>query len=284
MQFESLESRRLMSVSLNPTTGLLTATGTAGDDAITATVVNATLKVTENGVTKSFVVGKVKKIEVNGLAGYDRIKLDASVKVNAVLRGGGSPGSPIDGDDITGGSGNDVIYGSHDAGTLVGGAGNDTIHVNGGDKAVFGGAGDDKFVNGGGQNYFEGGAGLDTVDYSASTEGLLLGNQSALIAAGFGPYSAGSQGDIIGDDVEVILGGKGNDRIYGGAGVNRLFGNGGNDYLNGGGGSDALFGGDGNDTLVSRDGTSDFLSGGLGTDSAKKDSLDTTIGVEKLLA
>ena len=46
----------------------------------------------------------------------------------------------------------------------------------------------------------------------------------------------------------------------------------------------ALSGGAGNDTLISRDGTSDFLSGGLGTDKAKKDSQDTTIGVEVLLA
>ena len=35
--FDTLEPRRLMSVSLNPATGILTATGTPNDDSITAT-------------------------------------------------------------------------------------------------------------------------------------------------------------------------------------------------------------------------------------------------------
>ena len=53
MLFESLESRRLMSVSLNPTTHLLTVNGSGGDDTIKLTVVGTSLKVTLNNANSS---------------------------------------------------------------------------------------------------------------------------------------------------------------------------------------------------------------------------------------
>jgi hypothetical protein len=49
--FDTLEPRRLMSVSLNPATGILTATGTPNDDSISMSVSGGMLRVVDNGVT-----------------------------------------------------------------------------------------------------------------------------------------------------------------------------------------------------------------------------------------
>jgi Ca2+-binding RTX toxin-like protein len=94
------------------------------------------------------------------------------------------------------------------------------------------------------------------------------------------------------DDVEIsstvaiptiLNGGNGNDTLAGGAGDDQLHGGAGNDTLRGGLGRDALFGEDGEDTLYARDGVADFLSGGFGTDTGQKDTIDTTNGVEKFV-
>ncbi|WP_342242065.1 beta strand repeat-containing protein, partial [Inquilinus sp. OTU3971] len=161
-------------------------------------------------------------------------------------------------DQLNGGAGND---------TLVGGAGNDTLTGNGGtDTADYGqdggsgavtvnlasGSATDSFGNtdtlssienivgtglndtivaditNGTSNSFSGGAGTDTVDYSATTNGLAV-NLSAGTVTGTG----------IGTDslvaIEVIKTGSGNDTFTAGAG-----GLGGVTTLNGGGGTDTL--------------------------------------------
>ena len=69
----------------------------------------------------------------------------------------------------------------------------------------------------------------------------------------------------------TLDGGAGNDVI---TGANRA------DVLIGGAGRDVLNGGDGNDQLRALDGEADVLHGGLGTDSAQADAIDTRDGVE----
>jgi len=312
---ESLESRQLMSASLDPVTKVLTINGSSGNDVITVAKVGDQLKVTENGVSRLFTASKVGKIRAFGNAGVDQITVDQAVTTPAELHagpgsggffleverlrgGGGNDTLYADGGnalvDLYGGNGNDTLYATKSEGHADGGAGNDTIHVQASYVQAFGGSGNDKFVvtkfSG---TTINGGTGKDTADFSAYTVGLRLGNASALTAKGFSPYSGQDQADPngisdyngtrIGDDVEVLRGGRGHDRIFGGSANNELFGGAGDDVLDGGSGSDALFGEDGNDVLVSRDGFADFLSGGYGTDFAQKDNLDTTIGVEKFL-
>ena len=63
-----------------------------------------------------------------------------------------------------------------------------------------------------------------------------------------------------------LWGGNGNDSLYGGDGDDRLSGDDGNDELAGGIGNDELLGGSGNDALSGGDGT-DILTGGRGTDT-----------------
>jgi Ca2+-binding RTX toxin-like protein len=68
-----------------------------------------------------------------------------------------------------------------------------------------------------------------------------------------------------GQDLIVINGWKGNDRITGSAVADQISGLSGDDQLNGGNGNDTLNGGDGNDNLSGGDGD-DTLSGGGGED------------------
>jgi Ca2+-binding RTX toxin-like protein len=73
--------------------------------------------------------------------------------------------------------------------------------------------------------------------------------------------------DIIigGENVEVLRGLGGDDRLYAGAGADRAYGGEGDDSLRGGEGNDTLVGGNGNDTLDGGDGN-DLMLGGAGDD------------------
>lgn len=314
MLFENLETRRLMSATLNPATHLLTIQGSADNDSITVSL-NAgktRLVVSENGVVHTFVKSQVSRIKANGNAGNDSIAVSQQVTVPCELHAGPvGPAMYLDGEYLAGGGGNDVLYGTDSGGSYVnlsGGGGNDTLYV-GHEATTFGGAGNDTFVmkgelssadggagddrflmNVAGGNSVDGGAGKDTADFSMWTEDLTIGNASALDAEGIGYWSGPGyspywgNGAAVQDNVEVLKGGSGNDRIYGWSGNNELYGNAGNDILVAGAGKDALFGGAGNDTLFSRDGVADFLSGGLGTDKGQIDAWDATVGVEVFLA
>ncbi|HEX8912167.1 MAG TPA: hypothetical protein VF796_07385, partial [Humisphaera sp.] len=237
---------------------------------------------------------------------------------NDTLDGGNGIFDPGDGDSLFGEAGDDTLRGGY-AGfvELNGGDGDDTLLVlrNGraygdaGDDALLvapdadpdswrelhGGDGDDRFVSGPGRDVVTGGAGTDTADYSARTAPVFVD-----LADSPGP----DRSDVPGDDgaagehddlaeVEVVLGGRGNDVIRGSAGADRLYGNGGddlldgragNDWLDGGPGRDRLLGGAGDDLLYAwHDNAGDRLDGGPGTDAAGRDAIDAVLHVERFL-
>jgi Ca2+-binding RTX toxin-like protein len=314
-----------MSVSLNPATGILTATGTPNDDRIAMSVNAGVFRVVDNGATRTFPAAAVKGVVARGGAGADSITLDPSVKVNATLYANGTATRKrdfnSDGDSLTGGSGNDrlVASGDYRAENFAGGAGNDVFDLTGAYEAwAEGGAGNDRFLNPQVETAAIGGPGTDTADFSSLTRDLVIGAWEDIEAAGyFGRFSGsdpflseienyvgGSGNDVIigtagnntldgngghdtilgGGGNDLVKGRAGNDRLYGQAGDDVLFGGTGNDLVDGGSGRDALHGEDGNDTLFSRDSVADFLSGGFGTDKARKDSADQLVGVDGLLA
>jgi len=296
MMFESLESRRLMSVSLNSLTGLLTVIGKndanpANGDVIKAQVIGATMKVVDNNVTHFFNAAKVKKIAVYAQAGDDQVTIDPSVSVPTYLDSGAST---FNGDKIKGGSGPDTILLRGSFSIANGGAGNDTLENHGGVNVLYGDAGNDKLINKhtiSTESGFHGGAGIDTVDYSAATMNMILrnGGSGEYFLAGSTPVLAGPGADGV-SGMENLTSGSGNDYVYGNAANNILRGNGGkdqlrggdgNDTLHGGAGADAMFGEGGNDTFYSKgDFASDFLSGGLGWDTANRDAIDVINSVE----
>lgn len=200
--FESLESRRLMSVVLQAN-GVLDAVATSGADAVSATMTSATdLRVTVNGHVHDFAASAIKGVEIHLGAGAD-VCQTISVIPTTVFGGAGDDhitdsgdggnvlwGGPGDdvidvantGNDVVhGGAGNDSITGADMRGpipfvslvmvisttarssTLIGGAGNDTILAGTGGDVLFGDAGNDSLRGGADTDIIFGGAGNDTI-------------------------------------------------------------------------------------------------------------------------
>lgn len=129
--------------------------------------------------------------------------------------------------------------------TAVGGAGSDVFAGTAAKDVLAGLAGNDRFVASGGDDRILGGEGVDTVDYSASTEKILI-----VRTAGFDDFYAAL--DIKRDSlnsIETFILGSGSDSVSLDGGADTVFGNGGDDQIFGRGGGDRLYGGEGNDTL-----------------------------------
>src|SRR4051812_31495587 len=171
--FELLEGRTLMSASL--VSGVLTLTETNNADTIVVGK-NAAgqLFVTENNVTTNFTWNAVSKVVANLLAGADKLTAQSAVNKPMEIHGG-------DGNDsITSGSGNDALFGDNDNDLLDGAGGNDDTN---------------------------GGNGIDTADYSNRSNDLNISLDDVNNDGGLGAH------DNIHSDIEVVLGGYGNDVI-----------------------------------------------------------------------
>src|SRR5688572_3314834 len=146
MSFESLESRRLLSVTLEG--GILTVVGTSRGDSIEVQkrADDDEMRVELNGRETEFPLGSVTRIVINGLAGNDRIGYSG--------RDGrlDQPGA------LSGGDGNDVIEGGNGNDTISGGAGNDRIEGKTGNDRLAGGAGNDVIEGAGGDDVLKGGS------------------------------------------------------------------------------------------------------------------------------
>jgi Ca2+-binding RTX toxin-like protein len=154
---------------------------------------------------------------------------------------------------ITGDDGNDTLRGFGVKELISGGLGNDALYGMGGNDRLYGGAGDDRIYGGTGADRIDGGTGTDTADYRYSTAGVTVN-----LATGIG-----SGGEAQGDQlisVENITGSSFGDALSGNDGVNRLVGLDGNDTLSGGAGNDILLGGMGADTLIGGLGDQDAAS------------------------
>jgi Ca2+-binding RTX toxin-like protein len=116
---------------------------------------------------------------------------------------------------VTGGSGNDRLFGDTESNTLVGGTGNDILR------------------GGAGANVLNGGDGTDTVDY---------GDQNVAVHVDLknGTAGAASLFDIL-VGIENVVGGSANDVLLGDTLGNLLNGMGGADLMRGLGGNDTYF-------------------------------------------
>lgn len=175
-----------------------------------------------------------------------------------------------DSDVIDGGDDNDSINGGNGSDWLEGGAGWDTLKGDAGNDTLKGNAGGDRLL---------GGANVDTVSYESYSQNLII---NVDIFSNDGPAG---EFDEVGSDVEVIVGGSGNDQITAGAFASQLIGNGGadtlkggaaNDILTGGAGNDVLHGMGGNDALFGND-SDDNLFGGAGDDRLSGDAGSDTL-------
>jgi len=230
---DALEQRRMLSVTLS--NGVLTLTGTGGNDVATFAPSGSNLLVSDNGTNYSYALTSVNQIVVNLNHGNDSVTMSAGLSIPASL---------------VGGNGDDTLVGSDGDDTLLGGAGLDSLSGAGGNDVLNGGTGADAMF---------GGSGVDRVDYFARTANLVI------TLNGIANDGEAGENDNIHTDVEHVIGGSGNDDITGSASNNSLVGNDGNDTLRGLTGDDTLQGNAGEDVLQGGQGA-DIVDGGTGID------------------
>ena len=234
-----------------------------------------------NPVTARYLADDVAALFLEGLGNDDLV--DVNLDLPATIAGGAGndsitySGGPAR---IEGNAGSDTLTGSGSGDTLVGGdgddslagaGGNDLLEGGAGNDTLNGGAGDDTLSGGSGGDLFIGGDGTDLLDLSGRTADLnvsLDGNDND---------SEAGEGDNVGTDVEVIIGGSGNDVIFAtGSGTYRFVGGPGNDTLFGAAGNDTLEGGDGDDEMSGGAGTNAF-DGGTGNDTVNISDADNDL-------
>lgn len=214
-----------------------------------------------------------------GTATGAEIGSDTLDGIEAVIAGAGDDQISGDSQDNTlfGNDGDDTIEGRDGDDTLSGGQGNDVVSGgNGNDTVLVQVAStrgrdddddddddrqsdddeehddDDDADDDDGNDSYSGGEGIDTLDMSSLIQSVLADMEAGVAV-----------GEEIGEDridgFEIILGGRGDDRISGGRGDDLLAGGGGDDRLRGRDGDDILIGGSGDDELEGNDGNDTFL-------------------------
>jgi len=228
--------------------------GTSNTDvdtlSIGGTLAADTLAVVFNGAVLTGVAGgtiaEIEKVIADLLGGSDTLSYGtgttASVTVNLASSSASGFASIAGIENVTGGSGNDVLLGDTLDNILAGGAGNDTL------------------VGGAGNDTLNGGTGTDMVSYAAETSAMFVNLATGSVARSL----PGSVEDVL-VSIENVTGGSGSDSITGNTGANLLDGGAGDDTLDGGNGNDTLIGGDGHDQLLGGIGA-DSLDGGTGND------------------
>ena len=175
---------------------------------------------------------------------------------------------------LSGGAGNDEIYGYAGSDTVDGGDGNDTLDGGEGNDAVRGGAGDDQVDGDGykdpGTDVIDGGPGYDYVDSwtkpedlqrqptvnitldGAANDGRPGENDNVTNVEDFQMYVVGSFTGTDGPEKIVIFnpGNSGPSTLIGRGGDDELVGHDFNDTVDGGNGNDHVEGGLGNDTVT----------------------------------
>ena len=165
---------------------------------------------------------------------------------------------------IIGAAGNDHLLGDDGNDVLSDGAGQDTVH---------GGAGDDHVMaaTDAANDTYDGGTGRDTLDYSATTQGVVADLRTGT-----------ADGDETGHDVianfEEVVGGSGDDQIVAGSAAVSMAGGAGNDALEGGAGDDTISDGTGRDTVLAGGGDDHVMAA---TDAANN-SYDGGAGQDRL--
>ena len=201
---------------------------------------------------------------------------------------------------LTGGDGNDQLFGEIGSDTLNGGDGNDLLQGGFVTDTVNGGDGDDTIAVLDGEfiDNVDGGNGTDTLDLSnISTDGpvvidLTAGtwdetptfggpativNMERIIGTQLGDTITGSNLGAASNSIIYLDGQGGDDLLVGDSGSDTLLGGAGNDTLRGGFDVDTVNGGDGDDLIQVLEGEFiDDVDGGTGTDTLDLSDIDGT--------
>ncbi len=242
------------------------ATGEPFVDKFTAGVTDLILTITNpNGKSQTIILENV-------------LNEDGSTTINDFLYGRdfifGTNDNDNDTGKLSGGSGDDMLYGF---------AGNDVIYGGNDSDYIYGGDGNDRLyartaqtINGdSAKNYLYGENGDDILYGSSKTDELYGGADDDKL---YGRW--GNDKLYGGDGNDLLDGGNDNDELYGGAGDDSLVGGLGEDTLQGGTGSDTMTGGTGKDTFVFT--AEDFTKNAV--DTIKDfDTVNDTLNLKDLL-
>lgn len=229
---EALEGRRLMSVALQGSTLVLDGAGT--NDSAWVSPINSNGRsyyrvfgtVAGASVDQYFESNRVSAIAFYGRGGNDNFS--HSTSLNCWMYGGDGA------DRLTGGFGQDVIYGEGGDDQISDQSTRATANW---DNYLFGGDGNDWILGSWGNDQISGGADNDSL-YGSDGIDYLWGE----------------------DGSDLLEGGNGNDALWGGNGNDRLSGQQGDDWLAGNAGSDVVYGSAGRDHFDydTTDSTRDF--------------------------
>ncbi|MDX6582596.1 MAG: hypothetical protein QOI10_1780 [Solirubrobacterales bacterium] len=204
--------------------------------------------------------------------GYDYAPRTTSIGPDVEVLIGGANNDTLGGgtgsSDLRGGKGNDLLTGGSGPNRLDGGDGTDTLAGGSADDVLLGGAGTDGLNGNDGNDMLTGGTGPDTI---AGGGGRDTGDWSAALSPVFLTPGDGAddgelgEGDLLGADVENLIGGAFNDSMTGAPGPSMLSS------------------GAGDDTITVTDGAADIVLCGAGDDGVGADSDDTveTTGTER---
>lgn len=179
---------------------------------------------------------------------------------------------------IEGGNGNDTVRAGTENDTLIGNYGNDVLYGDEGNDRMLAGFGDDTAYGGDGRDEVRGGLGNDRLFGGQGDDFLYGGEGLDVVQGGIGYdwlYGGDGNDDLFGEDGndrlqgeagdDALDGGLGNDEAFGGIGNDTIDGGNGADVLRGGAGDDVIRGGYGFDSIAGGEGI-DILTGGFGTD------------------
>ncbi|HQY88659.1 MAG TPA: calcium-binding protein, partial [Tepidisphaeraceae bacterium] len=258
MPIETLESRRLLTITLSG--GTLTLTGTGANNRLVVDETDGAILVNFVGVEdREFSLSQVDRMVVDAVGGNDSIVVRLSSSKPVTVKGG---------------SGDDVIV-NQTGGSFIGygGDGNDSFHTSdpqgvygtssSGSATLFGDGGNDTFFDDAddqplGHDRIEGGSGHDDIRGLMGGDTIYGGDGNDIIA----PLTGSPSG------ADLIYGGTGDDWIDGSVSNDTIWGEDGKDTINGAGGNDSIRGGSNNDSIAGGSGK-DTIKGDGGNDTVK---------------
>jgi Ca2+-binding RTX toxin-like protein len=200
------------------------------------------------GSSTDYLVGGLGNDYLNGRSGNDGLYGRAGD--DRLYGGPGNDG--LDGDEgadkIFGSAGDDDLTGGSGLDYLTADAGNDVLDPGAGGDRSYGGPGADQLASrpfaGPDADYLSGGAGRDTITYAARTQAVSISSDGV-------KGNDGQQGEkeTLAADFEVLIGGRGDDRIAGTAGADEVWGGHGDDTVDARDGNDVIWGEFGADTI-----------------------------------
>ncbi len=244
------------------------------------------------GTRNDVLIGGLGSDTIQGRSGDDIIRGGGDRSTLNILSGGGGDDRIFGGagdNTISAENGNDVVFGSSGDDDVNGGNGDDQLYVGAGTNNVRGGSGDDVIIGGSGVDTVFGDAGIDRIYSLGGNDVIYGGDDVDILFGGHGNdwHLGGDGNDQIrpgpgndfangGSGDDLIVGFRGNNTLNGGAGDDRINAGAGNDIINGGEGNDKLFGQAGDDIIEGGDGN-DFIVGEAGDDEIRSGDGDDEI-------